>query len=331
MSGTKIKDRDYLAVSASVRAREAKMLSREKKERMIDAPSFEEAAKLLLDCGYEDMSGMDAQQIEKALSERRARIFEDVEKQVAEKEIVEAFRLKYDYHNAKVLIKAEGADVDGAYLLSGSGNISPTQFTDAFLSRDYRYIPVQIAQAVAEARSVLNKTENPQLADFILDKAYYAELLKMSERLYSPFLSDYVQTLIDSANLGAAVRCARMGKDMSFFFKAMIAGGKLDAAVLAHVAIAGEGFASCLGGTAFAATAEYADAAATGGSLMAFELSVKKVLAEFFERASLTSFGSEPVIVYLAKTENEITAVRMILTGKLSGVDPKLLRERLGD
>ena len=57
------KREDYLFLSAALRAREPRMLSREKAERMLDAPSYAECAKLLTDCGYEDMSGMNAGEI----------------------------------------------------------------------------------------------------------------------------------------------------------------------------------------------------------------------------------------------------------------------------
>ena len=41
------------------------------------------------------------------------------------------------------------------------------------------------------------------------------------------------------------------------------------------------------------------------------------------------SYGPEAVIAYIAAVEGEITAVRMILTGKLTGVAPETIRERL--
>ena len=58
MSNKKCVREKYLYLSAMLRAREAKMLTRDKAERMIDAPSFDEAAKMLTDCGYKDMSGL---------------------------------------------------------------------------------------------------------------------------------------------------------------------------------------------------------------------------------------------------------------------------------
>ena len=72
------KREDYLFLSSMLRAREARMLSREKAERMLDAPSYGECAKLLTDCGYEDMSQLNAVQIDRALSARRAELFREL-------------------------------------------------------------------------------------------------------------------------------------------------------------------------------------------------------------------------------------------------------------
>ena len=41
----------FLCISAMLRSREPRLLSREKAERMLDAATFEDAAKLLSDCG----------------------------------------------------------------------------------------------------------------------------------------------------------------------------------------------------------------------------------------------------------------------------------------
>ena len=72
MSNKKCIREKYLYLSAMLRAREAKMLTRDKAERMIDAPSFDEAAKMLTDCGYKDRSGFTATQVEETLAAHRA-------------------------------------------------------------------------------------------------------------------------------------------------------------------------------------------------------------------------------------------------------------------
>ena len=57
---------------------------------------------------------------------------------------------------------------------------------------------------------------------------------------------------------------------------------------------------------------------------------------DFFEEVDALGggaefFGEEAVLAYLAAVETEITAVRMILTGKLAGIAPQTIRERLRD
>ena len=68
----KTKDLDYLAMlSSMLRAREASMLGRDRMDRMLAAGSYAEAAKLLAECGYEDLSGADAAGIDAALTKHR--------------------------------------------------------------------------------------------------------------------------------------------------------------------------------------------------------------------------------------------------------------------
>ena len=48
----RIKDTDYLVISARIRAMENTLMTRERMEQILDARSHEEVAKILQDCGY---------------------------------------------------------------------------------------------------------------------------------------------------------------------------------------------------------------------------------------------------------------------------------------
>lgn len=329
MSIKKVNDYDYLFLSSTLRAREPKMLTKEKMERMLDAPGFDEAAKILMDCGYADMSGMDVAGVEKTLSAHRAAIFEDLSSLIPEKAVINAFCLKYDYHNAKVLIKAESANVVGSHLLSDSGTVPSEAFAGYYYAEDYSHLSKRLGEALAEARSVIKRTENSQLADFVLDKAYFAELKDLSMDLYSPYMADYVSMSIDGANLRATVRTLRMGRDIDFLRNALIAGGTIQTEALAEAAFTEEGFASLYEGTVYKDAAIIGADAVRGGRLTEFELSCDNALIRFFSESKYYSFGAPPVIAYIGELENEITAARMILTGKLSGIAPSIIRERL--
>ena len=325
-----INKEDYLYISSLLRAREPRMLSRDKAERMLDAPNFEDAAKMLTDSGYEDMSQMSVKQIETALSDRRAAVFHELETLIPNTAALDLFRLKYDYHNAKVLVKSEAMHRNDASLLSSSGRVAPETVQKRFQEDRLRDLPGELGSAAEEARNLLARSANPQLSDFLLDKAYFREMNALADELDSDFARGYVALLADNTNLRSAVRILRMGKDIGYLQEALVAGGSVSEERLTQ-GISGEGLASVFAGTALTKAAQLGTEAVSGGTLTAFELACDNAVADYLSNAKLCSFGEESVIAYLAGTENELTAVRMILTGRLAGVPSDTIRERLRD
>ena len=322
------KREDYLFLSSMLRAREVRMLSREKADRMLDAPSYAECAKLLTDCGYEDMSQSNASEIDRALSRTRAEVFRELSLQAPARDLVDLFRVKYDYHNAKVILKAEATQSEPLPLMSASGRVAPEALLAAYREERLHELPASLAKAIAEGRELLARTANPQLADFALDRACFEELSTLAAPR-GEFVRGYVSILADSTNLKSAVRTARLGKNADFLRLALVPGGRVDADRLA--AAGGEGLAAIFNGSALAEAASLGAAAAEGGSMTAFERACDNAVMSYLRGAKLVSFGEEAVLAYLAAVENEITAVRMILTGRLAGIAPQTIRERLRD
>ena len=147
-----------------LRARETRMLTREKAERMLDAPSFEESAKILADCGYEDMSQMSAREIDQALAGHRDTVFKELAGLAPHETIVDVFRIKYDYHNAKVILKAEAMNSDESGLLSGSGRVAPQTMLTAYNEDRCRALPGGLGAAMEEATGGLARGAPPQRA-----------------------------------------------------------------------------------------------------------------------------------------------------------------------
>ena len=118
---------------------------------------------------------------------------------------------------------------DAKRLMSGSGRFAPDALFELYSEDKLSQLPAVFAQAVAEAKSTLARTANPQLADFILDRAYFAEIRDAAKALECPFLDGYAAILTDSTNLKSAVRTMRMGKDLEFMDSALIPGGSVSA------------------------------------------------------------------------------------------------------
>ena len=325
----KVKDTDYLYLSAFLRAKEAKMLSAKTADRMLEAGTAENAVKLLAECGYGDLSISGADDLEKKLSVRRAEMMKELSFLAPDKNIVDAFRIPYDYHNAKVLIKAEASGTDGTPLLSESGRIPAEKLTELYQQENYSALPATFAAALRESRDVLSKTRDPQMADALLDKAYFRELTETAEKSGSEFLRGYASLAAGNANLKITVRSMRMKGDEKRLAAMLIPGGTVSEKRLLDAALHGTGLVQLYAGTPALEAAEKGDAAAKGGSLMVFEKKCDETLLAFLNRAKLDAFGEKVLISYISAMENELSSIRMILTGLRAGLAPDAIRERL--
>ena len=323
------KDTDYLVISTRIHAMETRMLTRERMERMIDAKDDADALKVLEECGYGDLTAAGAQGLESILAQARCAVFQDIGSAAPDKNLVEVFQLKYDYHNAKVLLKSQAVNADPERLLLAGGRYAPAALLEGWNQDDLRFCSELFRAAVAQAKDTLATTGDPQLADFILDKANYAEMVKLAQDSGSAFLQGYVRLCIDVANLRAAVRCARLNKDSEFVGRVMIPGGSVSEKAVA--AAKGENLKDLF------QAGDLAQAAALGsqlsqpgsGALTRFEAMCDDALTAYLSAARRVPFGEQTVIGYLYAKEAELTAARTIMSGRMAGLDADTIRSRL--
>ena len=315
---SKIRDTDYLTISARVRAMENRLVTRERMERMVEARSDDEAVKVLAECGYEELPALTNRGLDELLSAARAALYRELGGAVPDKRLVELFQMKYDYHNAKALVKGVAVGADADRLVK-----------EAFQRDSLREFTGPFRRAVVQARETLNGGNDPQLADFVLDRAYFAEMAETARAVGSPFLEGYVRLLIDAANLRSAVRCARMGKGSDFLSQVLLPGGNVEA----HVLTSGKGndLAAVFraGPLSDAAAAGAALTAPGSGELTAFERLCDDAVMGYLAQARRIPFGEQAVVGYLYAREAEFTAIRTILSGRMAGLDADTIRERL--
>ncbi|MBP5166602.1 MAG: V-type ATPase subunit, partial [Oscillospiraceae bacterium] len=151
-----------------------------------------------------------------------------------------------------------------------------------------------------------------------------------AEKKGNAFFTGYVKVLIDAANLKSAVRTLRMGKSALFLENALIPGGSCDVSRILAAKDADE-VASFFAQGPLSAAAALASEAVSGNAMTAFEKACDNAVNEYLKKAKFVSYGPETVVTYLAAVENEITAARMIMTGKLSKIDAGVIKERLRD
>ena len=301
------KDTDYLFLSARIRAMERRLLTAQRLEQLLTAPSVEACAQLLSEWGYAPVH--DEPSLQAALSAQREAVF----------------RLKYDYHNIKTLLKAPQ---DAERLLIDAGTVpAETMQKKHAENGGWDFLPADMAAAADEAQRVLAETGSARSSDCILDRAYFARLEKLAADSHIPYLQDYVRAMIDAANLRSLIRTQRLGLDAGFLREVLFPGGSVTPEAIR--AGSGSGAAALWRGTAFAREAELGDEAAKGGSLTAFEKACDDAVLRAAGAARRVPFGVEVALGYLAAKEAEWTAVRTVLSGRMAGVPAEALRERL--
>ena len=324
-----MKDTDYLSISSRVRAMENRLLTRERRERMLDARSDEEAAKILTECGYAEPEDLSAAGVNAVLTRARTELFEDLAKSVPEKSLVQVFQIKYDYHNAKAILKAEAMGEDSRRLLMAGGRYDPDTLADLLRRGESREFSPLFAHAVEEARRALTDHHDPQRADLVLDRACYEEMGVQAKKSGSAFLQGYVRLAVDGVNLRTRVRCERLGVNSELMKASLLPGGNVPAAEV-WSRKAGE-LPNLFSSTPLAGAAQLGGAllGSEGGSLTAFERACDNALTAYLTQAKRIPFGEQPVVSYLCVREAEATAIRTILSGRKAGLSADAIRERL--
>ena len=327
----RIKDTDYLFLSSRIHVLETTLLNKERRERMLEAASDSDAVRVLVECGYPEMPVVDVDSVNNALAVMRDRVFEDLYAFAPDPKMIDVFKVKYDYHNAKALLKAEAMGTDPQRLLMDVGRYPVKELTEAVREKSDGGFSEIFALAVQEAREVLGTTRDPQQSDFVLDKAYFREMEQLAEATGSEFLVGYVKAQVDVANLKSVVRVLRMKKNPEYLSNVLFEGGTIGADTLLQMAERGEKLDGMYGSTPYAAAAEEGQAAVAGGKLTAFERSCDNALMDYVAEAKYVPFGEQVLIGYLVAKESELTAVRIIMMGRLAGLSTDVIRERLRD
>lgn len=342
MSTVALKDEhEYIYAVARIRVLETKLLDRATLYRMIDAGTPQEAFGVLTDTEYAPfMQQAELSEFEKVLSAHLKWVYEQLSKFVPEGFALDLLRMRMDFHNLKVLLKAKllGAVVEPEALYDW-GTL-PTELLRAGLELLSEggdpgdAWPEGVAMCAREVLAQEGITEVPQLVDFIVDRWFYETRLEAARRSGRELLAAWAQASADVANMKISIRAAASGVDRRLASRALIRGGTLEVASLTSAI--GEGLDAVI---SLWARSRYSDAMAAlardRADRAAFMLDLEKwadnYLLRFIQRARYLTMGPEPVVAYLAAKESEVKNLRIILAGKINGLPAQVIRERLRD
>ncbi len=240
-------------------------------------------------------------------AEDRAAAFQELSRLAPDPRIVDFFRLKYDYHNAKVYLKSVEAGTDGQRLYLPLGRCTPAALAEACRSEDYRDLPPVLAGAIRESAEILGRTSDPRLADFHLDLAFIREMKETAENTESPFLRDYAALYADALNLRALVRMMKSGVRPEQLKSVLNDCGTVSPAALSSAYPEVGAVLSLFRSTKLGPSLSEAEKAARGEGFVPFEKAVRACLDAYMDSAKMTPFGEKVLIRYLYELEEHAT------------------------
>ena len=325
-------DTDYILLSGMIWELEPKLINAEIADKLLREEKVEDCLKIIGESLYEYGSFEDytQQELEEKIVEKRNKNYKMLADYAPYPECVDVFRSKYDYHNAKVLVKSPDGNIDDS-IMSDAGIVSAQDMKEAYLDGNYAKVPQEIALTIKEAKEVLEKTKDPQMADNVLDKAYFKNALKVAEEVGGEYFNEFIRLQIDGTNLRTAVRLMRMDITGEYAQGVMLEDGDVPVSRLVQCCTQRDSVSSIYENTMFAEAAKLGDKLKDGGSFSEFEKAIENVYVEKAHIARISGFGENVIIGFMFGLEQEFTTLRTIISGKLSGQSEETIRERLRD
>lgn len=325
-------DRTIYAQSVSrVRTLETRMFDKAKFESMIEARDAADLFRMLQDSPYNEYISRPS--YEDGLRCALEDFYHEMYKTVPVKELMDVLAVRYDAHNIKAMLKCSisGRSTEG--MLIDAGTIPLNNLEEMIRNESFRDMPGVLRKSIEAGIESYKNTGNPQNIDISIDRGMYEYMLEIAEKSNQDYILDFVRLLIDITNIKAFIRVKSQEKEREFYSRLFIKGGRLDFDLFGNSF--GEALENLPGrmyhtdhyGWVKEAIEEYMKS----GNIGCIEKCGDDYVIGLIKKSKFISFGPEPIVAYVIAKESEIKMLRIIITGKLNGVSPEHLRERLRD
>ena len=309
---------------------ETRLLDKSKIERMIDAPSAEEALKILGETEYANILGKvkRANDYEYILSNELKRVYDLMYELCPVKEVVDLMSIKYKYHNLKVLLKGKFLSKDFSNLLIDLG-IEDLKALKSIIDLDnFDDLKGNTKKAVIKD---FEKNKDPQQIDIIIDRYMFEELKEIKKNLNYKFTDKLVLAMIDWTNIRTLIRLKKQGKGREFAAKVLISGGAIEKDTLISIINENpEGIIAKLSHTIYGdLIKEGIEGFKETNSASLLEKLSDNYIMDLMKGAKLVTFGPDRLLSYIYAKETEIKIIRIIMVGKLNNITEEVIRERL--
>ena len=320
-----MKETGFAYASAYMRTLENKMLSKADFEALLNAPSVEEAIRILSDKGYGNSKRGQPADVEMLLTEELSYIWNEVKDACPKGAPIHILLYQNDFHNLKAILKATFSGVAYEPLMMEPNTISPSVIHRAITEGKIESLPKFIRESAEEAYQILVRDNDGQLAEIRLDIALHSDIYEAAKKSKNDFLIGWADLNIAIMNMKITLRGVQSGKDKAFLRNCMLECKRINIDELADAAAKDVSVVlQVFMKSGFAQAAETAQR-----SFSTFEKWCDNELMRYVRPTKQKLYGFETVFGFFIGKQFELQAVRIILAGLRGGIPAETLRERI--
>lgn len=229
---------------------------------------------------------------------------------------------KYDYANAKALMKCKYLRTERYELCFFNSQYNPRQMYQDFVNDDYSAYDKTMAQACDEIDSQFaSGNRNGQVVDVTLDKAMFEQLKRYAKLSSTPLVRKLFAWVADTTNLLLMYRTKRVDYDFEQYVKLIVDGGSIDSNQLKSLWEGEDVFGlsdEC---------AKFVNLCIADKTLYSAEKFVKSYQKSLF--ANVDMLTVQPVLQYYFDRVEIIDKIRLVLVAIKNGLDKDVIKENI--
>jgi len=314
---------NYAFASGKIRSLELHVLDDTDIERMISAPDFDSAFKVLNDTDYADnLLEVEPVNYRDALRGDYKQLYQMLKKLIPDKDLFKFIYIKRDFLNLRVLFKAKYhniEDIDDKLdyeTIYNPESIKEFVFTqkdkDGALDDD-------IKEIILKADRKFTMRSEPEYIDSRLTYLTYELEGKLVKRMKNKYISGLYRLFVDQANILSFLRAKRFKLTKERMEEHLIFGGNVKVEDLVKVYNkTNEDLMMILGKFYDKIVSDQCDKYCQSDLLFIFEKSLEDFLIRYLQKAKNIAYGPEVVVSYYFAKRNAVRNIRIIMTGKLN-------------
>jgi len=308
-----------------IRAIENNLLTNQELNHMAEEKAIEKIYATLQEHGYAIEEVENKQSFGNMLEKESQKLYQFMQELAQNETFIDLFLCKNDYHNSKTILKGMFIKKPYEQYLSNGGRIDKEELIEIIENKRYEALTPQMEQAIKEAVFQVEKTQQVQKIDRILDKANFEEMMQIAKSSKNEFLIQYVTMLCDLTNIRMFLRVIEQGYKKELFEDAYLTVGTISLELFQQ-AFTSEEPLTILEQTDYTELVKKIQL-----QKQALGKLCDNAMMEYVQVAKYKALTIEPLVAYVHAKETEIKNIRILLTGKINQIEPQNIKERLRD